>query len=291
MNLRSAMRFGVLLLSAIAVLAAKAWSIEMSPDIQKRREFAEPLVREAGALAAEYFRKREALTIEAKGLQNFVSEADRHVEQFIYQRLNDAFPADSILGEETGLHGDSEGQLTWVIDPIDGTGNFIKGIPLYCVLLALVKDGQPILGFTFDPERNEMYVAVAGQGATLNSIPLKPISESGQLPTNQSVIVVGSCRRHENIQECMDHRINLLATGCEYRRIGCAGLTLAWLAAGRVQGYQEYSLNSWDVMPGFLLNSEVGNKMLPIHDSFLHNGGKILVANPDLFTVLETIFP
>ncbi|MCL6271276.1 inositol monophosphatase [Sansalvadorimonas sp. 2012CJ34-2] len=263
----------------------------MSAEIQKRREFAEPLVREAGALAAEYFKKREQLTIEAKGPQNFVSEADRNVEQLIYQRIKETFPEDSVLGEETGMHDGAEGKLTWVIDPIDGTGNFVKGIPLYCVLLALVKDGQPVLGFTYDPERDEMYVAVKGHGATLNGAPLKHISESQQLPTNESTIIVGTCKRHSSIPACMDQRINLLATGCEYRRIGCAGLSLAWLAAGRIQGYQEYFLNSWDVMPGFLLNREVGNSMLPIPDSYLRNGGEVLVATPDLFNVLKKIFP
>jgi len=139
------------------------------PDsaLATRYALAQSLAAEAGALALDYFRHWDRLTIESKGPQDFVSEADRNVEAMVRARLAAAFPDDAITGEEAAATPGSSG-FTWVIDPIDGTTNFINGIPQWCVLLACVHQGRTVIGVVHDPVHDEMHHACAGGGAFCN---------------------------------------------------------------------------------------------------------------------------
>src|SRR5215207_5065946 len=136
-------------------------------ELDRRFHAAIGLVREVGQEASRQYRRRDTLLIETKGLQDLVSETDRACEDEIVSALNRMFPGDAFLGEERGPQN-AGGDLAWVIDPIDGTANFLRGIPLWCVSLGLVFWNLPILGIIYNPETDELYAAKRGSGATLN---------------------------------------------------------------------------------------------------------------------------
>ena len=139
------------------------------------------IVREAGQLARDYFSRRESLEIEFKGQQDLVSIADRNVEEVLRERLAVSFPGDAVLGEEGG--GGDGARRTWVLDPIDGTFNFLKGIPCWGVVAALVVDGRIEIGLTYDPVHDEMFTARRGGGAFRNGAPVRV---SGNLGVDSS---------------------------------------------------------------------------------------------------------
>src|SRR6185437_13841163 len=136
-------------------------------DLGLRYRFAQGVVREAGQVALDRYRRREDLTIERKGRQDFVSQADRECEEFVVGALLQAFPDDAVLGEEGGAQNEG-GAATWIIDPIDGTSNFIAGIPIWCVSLGLVIGGKSVVGIIYNPVTDELYTAREGAGAFLN---------------------------------------------------------------------------------------------------------------------------
>ena len=140
---------------------------DLSSDLGLRFHFAQGLVREAGQAAADLFRRRDGLQIERKGKQDFVSEADKACEAFLVAGLLKAFPQDSVLGEEGGSQN-AGSDAVWIIDPIDGTSNFIAGIPLWCVSLSLVIGRRAVLGIIYNPITEELYAARDGDGARLN---------------------------------------------------------------------------------------------------------------------------
>ena len=136
-------------------------------ELDRRFHAAVGLVREVGQEAARQYRQRDKLNVEAKGLQDLVSEADRACEDEIVSTLNRMFPGDAFLGEERGLQN-TGGDAVWIIDPIDGTANFLRGIPLWCVSLGLVFRNSPVIGIIYNPVTDELYAARHGSGATLN---------------------------------------------------------------------------------------------------------------------------
>src|ERR1700730_10666092 len=138
--------------------------------INARLAVATPLIREAGDLAAGFFARRETLTRETKGPQDFVSVADREVEALIRTRLAEAFPNDGFLGEESG---GAAGECCWVVDPIDGTNNFLRGLPLWGVSVAYAIASEPVIGLIYLPCVDRLYSAVRGQGAWCNGIPIR----------------------------------------------------------------------------------------------------------------------
>jgi myo-inositol-1(or 4)-monophosphatase len=146
-------------------------------DLDAQLAAAVPIVREAGQLALRYFRERDSLAIEHKGHQDLVSIADRSVEDLLRERLATAFPGDAVLGEEGG--GSDDAARTWVLDPIDGTFNFLKGIPCWGVVAALVIDGELAIGLTYDPVHDEMFTARRGGGAQRNGTPIKVSGNQG----------------------------------------------------------------------------------------------------------------
>ncbi|MDX1655193.1 MAG: inositol monophosphatase, partial [Candidatus Competibacteraceae bacterium] len=142
----------------------------MNQSIDERLAAAREIVREAGALARCHFHNLASLTVEAKGHQDPVSEADRAVERLIVERIRARFPQDTVLGEE---YGGRPGRAVWVIDPIDGTANFLRGLPFFCVSIAFVEDGVIRVGVIFDPVRDELFSAREGGGACCNDRPIR----------------------------------------------------------------------------------------------------------------------
>jgi len=245
--------------------------------IAARARLAETVVREAGALAADFYRRRAALSIERKGVQDFVSEADRACEDLIVAALTRHFPEDGFLGEEGGLR--REGNLIWVVDPIDGTDNFLRGIPFWCVSIGLVADRRSLVGLIYNPVTDELFSAVKGGGAFLNG---EAIRVSDTADVERARICVGFSYRRPVAPHARVIKA-LLDARCEYSRLASGALGMAYTAAGRFDGYWEHHINAWDVAAGLVIVSEAGgvtNDFLA-GDGFL-KGNEIFASTPAL---------
>lgn len=240
---------------------------------------AEQIVREAGALGLSFFRSLGSLKVEQKGHQDFVSQADREVEIFIREALDAAFPDDGIVGEE---HAPTEGTsgFTWVIDPIDGTTNFISGIPAWTVVLAGVQDGRTEVGIIFDACHDEMYVAVRDQGARLDGDVLRLVGGKG---LKDGSVGTGFSNRvsTDGIALLV---AGILAEGGVFQRNASGALSLAYVAAGRLLGYSEEHMNAWDCLAGQLLVAEAGGGVEDQDaDAMIRDGGRVIAGAPGVF--------
>jgi len=219
-----------------------------------RARILEAVTRNAGMLALDYYRRRDSLTVEHKGRQDLVSEADRTVEQFIRTQIAEIFPDDGFFGEELPPSEPRDAAGTWVIDPIDGTWCFVNGIGSWCVSIAYVERGQTTLGAIFDPNANELFSAVLDHGAFLNG---RPIRVADAKAFTDGTISVGFAARQpaEAMFSTLEH---IVRHGGLYHRHGSGALALAWTAAGRLIGYVESHMNSWDCLAGLLLVEQAG---------------------------------
>jgi len=250
-----------------------------------RYDFACALAHKAGNLAMDYFRKLDTLTITSKGHQDLVSEADRDVETLIRKEIATRFPEDGIVGEEHGTVEGSSG-YTWVIDPIDGTANFVSAIPQWCVILACVRDGETVIGVIRDPNSGETFKAALGQGAYVND---RPISAS-----DSTSIAVGSTGVGFNGRTAATDVVNavgaLISKGGIFFRNASGGLMLAYAASGRLIGYIEPHMNAWDCLAGMLIATEAGNRMEEIDvRNALVRGARVVVGAPGVYDDLKMI--
>jgi myo-inositol-1(or 4)-monophosphatase len=257
-----------------------------SRDLGLRYRFAQGVVREAGQIALDRYRRRDSLTIERKGRQDFVSEADKACEEFVAGALLKAFPGDAFLGEEGGAQN-TGGAATWIIDPIDGTSNFIAGIPIWCVSLGLVIGGKSVLGIIYNPVTEELYAAQAGEGAFLNG---QRIRASAARKLDEARLGLGFSYRRP-VKEHVDAVTACLEASCEYTRFGSGALGMAFAADGRLDGYYEAHINAWDVAAGLVLVTEAGgwcNNFFGGPDA-MAKGNFILAATPALVPALRAL--
>lgn len=253
-------------------------------ELDARARAATLAVRQAGALAAGYYGRREALSITVKSLQDVVSEADIACEDLIVDSLTRAFPDDSFLGEERGLR--KNGDATWVIDPIDGTANFVRGISFWCVSLGLLVGGEPVVGLIYDPVADELFSATRGGGAFLND---SPIRVSGETRLDRARLCIGFSYRRPVGPHAADVK-RLLDAHCEYSRLGSGALGMAYTACGRFDGYWERHNNVWDVAAGLVLVAEAGGRCNDfLAGDALDNGNETLAASPALFEPLRAL--
>ena len=253
-------------------------------NVERRLALACEVVREGGTLALASFRNA-SLVVERKGVQDYVTAVDRGVEQLIVDRLHAQFPADAFLGEEGGQRAGAAGDgALWVIDPIDGTVNYTRGLPLWCISLALVYAGEIAFGLIFNPVSDELYCAVRGQGASCNG---RPIQVSNVQSPEAARIGMGfSYRRPPALHAQGIAR--LLEAHCEYARLGSGALGMAFVADGRFDGYWEPHINSWDVLAGICLVREAGGWVSDfLADDGLLRGNPILACTPGLKTFLQ----
>jgi myo-inositol-1(or 4)-monophosphatase len=254
-------------------------------DPHPRLGVAEAAIRKAGRLAAEHFAGRAGLAIDRKGAQDLASEADRACEELIVAELSQAFPADGFLGEEGGTRNPTA-KAIWVIDPIDGTHNFLTGVPFWCVSVGLVVNGIAELGLIYDPTADELFSAAAGGGAFVNGVPLKV---SGEADIKRARICVGFSYRRP-VEDHTRAVESLLSAGCEYLRLGSGALGMAYTAAGRFDGYWERHINSWDVAAGLVLVREAGGWTCDfLKGEGLTRGGEILAAAPGVAEPLRRL--
>ena len=256
----------------------------MTDPVATRLAAAQTIAREAGVLARRYFDAFDTLTIDAKGHQDFVSEADRNVEILVREAIVRAFPDDAIVGEEDAPKPGTSG-FTWVIDPIDGTTNFIHGIPQWTVVIAVVQNGICVAGVIHDPVHDEMHHARRGGGAFCNDRPIRVLS--GRSLQNGS-LGVGYSGRVEDAGIINLVRLVVEQGGIFYRN-GSGALSLALVASGRLLGYVEEHMNAWDCLAGMLLVEEAGGRVeAPDPSTVLADGCRVICATPELYDeVLE----
>jgi myo-inositol-1(or 4)-monophosphatase len=221
------------------------------------------LSREIAAfIRAESLKFTEA-SVESKSLNNLVSYVDKVAEQRFVDALKDLLPEAGFIAEE-GTGEKVEG-LNWVIDPLDGTTNFVHGVPCYCTSVALIKDGIIQLGVVLEVNRDECFAAYRGGGATMNG---KPINVSARANLQDSLLATGFPYDDFGFEsEYMDLLRELMHRTRGIRRLGSAAADLAYVACGRFEAFYEYGLNSWDVAAGVLLVREAGGKVSGFHPS------------------------
>ncbi len=240
-------------------------------ELDLRLLAASAIAREAGGLARAHFQARpKTLQLDFKGDQDYVSATDAEVEALIRTRLREAFPEDSFYGEEGG---GEFGRDAWVVDPIDGTANFMRGIPLFCISIAFVRDAQGQIGIIYDPVHDELYAGRRGGGATLDG---RPMRVSGLTDIRQATIEAGwSTRLPPDPYTALVQALK--SEGAGVRRGGSGALALAYVADGRIDAYCELHMNSWDALAGLLLVQEAGGWT----NDFLGGGG-LTQGNPIL---------
>ena len=266
------------------------YSKSMDLDLTSRYDFARRIASSAAQKALEYYRGRRELTIEIKNedAQDVVSIADRALEAFIRDALAEAFPEDGFLGEESG-QARLDARCVWVIDPIDGTACFVNGLHNWCVSVGMMLDGKPCLGAIADPNHDELFHGCIGRGAWVNETPLR-ISQA----THVREGLTGTGTFHPTGKEYfMPFLQRLLDEGGMFIRNGSGALMTAYVAAGRLIGYYETQLKSWDCLAGLVLIDEAGGRR---NDFFRGNGltegNPYLVAAPQVYDQLaEMIGP
>lgn len=238
------------------------------------------IAQDAGAVVLRHH-ERGTAAVSHKSLIDLVTTADKASEALVLKALRKHFPDHDVLAEESGAHG-AKARYRWLIDPLDGTNNFAHGLPHFCVLIALqerLRGGErTLLGVAFDPVREELFVAQRGTGAAVNG---KAMRASRTPNLINSIGATGFPVKRlftddDNHREFC--RLNLLTQGV--RRLGSAGLDLAYVASGRMEFFWEYKLNPWDVAAGALMVEEAGGKVTRTDGAAFHTSeGTILATN------------
>ncbi|WP_323079520.1 inositol monophosphatase family protein [Klebsiella quasipneumoniae] len=260
-----------------------------SEALQARYRLACELAKAGAELAFEYYQQRDALTVDHKGddLQDVVSVADKRVEAFVKQRIQSAFPEDGFLGEESGARL-PDARVLWVVDPIDGTSCFLNGLHTWCLSLAIVADGEPVIGVVYDPNHRELFHALRGHGAWLNDAPIRPHPAA---TVREGVMGVGTSHR-VTPADFLPFLQALLSDGGMFIRNGSGALMSAWAAAGRLIGYYEPHMNPWDALPGLVLMREAGGASNDfLAQEGIQRGNPLLLASPTLYPQLKKMIP
>lgn len=239
--------------------------------------------RSAGDLISRFSGEIDKIHIDQKGKNDFASEVDRLAEREIIQIIRKAFPNHAILAEESGAHEGND--YVWVIDPLDGTTNFLHGFPQYAVSIALKIKGRIELGVVYDPLRDELFTATRGGGAMLNN---RRLRVSKQASLKGALLGTGFPFRSE---KHVDAYLKMFRAFCTetagIRRPGAAALDLAYLAAGRIDGFWEIGLHEWDMAAGVLLILEAGGVVtdFSFKDNYL-TSGNLIAANPKMHLLM-----
>jgi myo-inositol-1(or 4)-monophosphatase len=236
--------------------------------------------RRAGNIIIRATRNLDIVAAREKAANDYVSDVDHEAEQAIIGTLREAYPGHSILAEESGATGSSEYQ--WIIDPLDGTTNFLHGFPQYAVSIALAHKGITAQAVIYDPGRNDLFTATRGRGAFLNDARIR-VSKHAHLKS--SLIGTGfPFRQFEHVDTYLAMLRDVMKSAAGVRRPGSAALDLAYVAAGRLDGFWELGLSPWDIAAGALLIVEAGGLIgdLEGNDGYLKSGN-VVAGNPRVF--------
>jgi len=240
--------------------------------------------RKAGSIISRASSDLDKLTVRRKRQNDFVSEVDHAAEDAIISVLREAYPDHGILAEESGA-SKSASEYVWMIDPLDGTTNFLHGFPQYCVSIGLLHKGVPQQAVVFDPNRNELFTATRGVGAYLNDRRIR-VSKTDHL--EDALIGTGFPYREVGQIDGYLQMFKTMTQSCSgIRRPGAAALDLAWVAAGRLDGFWEIGLSPWDMAAGALLVREAGGLVgdLAGEERFL-DSGRVVASNSKIFAAI-----
>lgn len=238
-------------------------------------DFAKDIALEAGRLAQNIrAERRNGDFIEEKGLQDFVTIADKKVEQFLRDAIAKSYPNDAILGEEDGWQSGDDG--VWVLDPIDGTTNFMRGLSDWGICIAYVKDDEILLGVIFIPDADNLYWAEKDKGAFVNDVPLSVSKEDSP---KRSLMTIGYANDFpaKSRNALFAH---IADEGLEYRFVRAACVAAVRVAEGSSEVYYDSKVSAWDILAGILINAEAGgyNHHMPLSD-FLQTSGPVVLSN------------
>jgi myo-inositol-1(or 4)-monophosphatase len=256
-------------------------SANITVMMQAARKAARHLVRDFGEL--------EHLQVSVKGPGDYVSAADRRSEQILRQELTRARPGFGLLLEESGAIGDRDADHRWIVDPLDGTTNFLHAVPHFAISIGLERQGELVAGVVYDPIKDEMFAAEKGAGAYLNDRRLR-VSRRSELATcliGTGIPVLDWPGRKQGFTAQLDRLSNEVAG---IRRLGTASLDLAYVAAGRFDGFWEYDLKPWDMAAGIVLVREAGGLVGRLDgDPDLLGLGTLIASNPSLYERLAEL--
>tara|TARA_R110000850_G_scaffold22210_13_gene64983 strand:+ start:15753 stop:16538 length:786 start_codon:yes stop_codon:yes gene_type:complete len=232
--------------------------------------------------------------VSEKGRADLVTDADFASQKAILNHISECYPEHNMLGEEGLNKQDGDSEYRWVIDPLDGTSNYVHGFPYYCVSIGLEHQGELLLGVVYDPNRDEMFSAFQGRGATLNGTPIAP---SRILTLDQAMLVASLPVGVTGRDIAIDRFLRVLPESQTLQRTGSAALNLCYVATGRIEGYWSSNLKPWDMAAGVLICREAGGAVTSIENAeftieipsiLATNGTNIHVALQSLLT--ETLF-
>jgi myo-inositol-1(or 4)-monophosphatase len=254
-------------------------------EIQGFRAATEQISVEAGKLIMRL--SQDARSIEFKGQRDMVTSVDSSAEALIVQAIQERYPRHQILAEEGGGKGKSKSDFRWIIDPLDGTTNFVHGFPVFCVSIALEYQGRIVAGAIYDPNRSELFSAGLNLGATLNGLALQ-VSQTAAI--GSSLIATGfPYTNNAHFDLNMKAWVGLYGQTQGLRRAGAAAIDLAWVACGRLDAYWEFCIKPWDMAAGLLLVREAGGKISdPYGGPLDFSEGHILASNGHLHHELVT---
>jgi len=234
-------------------------------------------------------RNLDIVAVKEKSANDFVSEIDREAEDAIIRTLRAAYPNHAILAEETGASGTSE--YRWIIDPLDGTTNYVHGFPQYCVAIALMHKEVVTQGVIYDPGRNDLFTATRGGGAFLND---QRMRVSKRVNLKSALVGTGfPFRELAHLEAYLAILREVMKNSAGVRRAGSAALDLAYVAAGRMDAFWEFGLSPWDIAAGALMVTEAGGLVGDLHgESDYLKSGHVVAGNPHVFVeLLRTMGP
>ena len=240
--------------------------------------------RSAGDKIVRAAERMDLVKVDEKGRNDFVTDVDRASEQEIISHLQKAYPDHRLLGEESGYVGNPDSDYLWIIDPLDGTTNFLRGIPHYAISIACLHKGRPEHAVVYDPIKQEEFTASRGRGAQLNG---RRIRVTGRMNMNGALFATGvpfSLPSSAHMEPYLESFKILAEQSSGIRRLGVASLDLAYLAAGRFDAFWEMHLKPWDIAAGVLLIKEAGGMISDFqgNNNYLENG-HVVAATPKLF--------
>ncbi len=238
--------------------------------------------RKAGRMLVKDFREVENLQVSSKGPGDFVSKADREAERVLKEELLGARPTYGWLGEETGGQAGEDPTRRWIVDPLDGTTNFLHGMPHWAISIALEHKGEIVAGVVYDPAKDEMFFAEKGAGAWLNDN--RRLRVSGRRALTECVFATGiPFGAKTTLPAMLQDLARLMPATAGVRRWGAAALDLAYVAAGRFDGFWERELNAWDVAAGILLVKEAGGMVEGLREGQAPLDGALIAGNEQAF--------
>ncbi|WP_432453901.1 MULTISPECIES: inositol-1-monophosphatase [unclassified Agarivorans] len=235
--------------------------------------------RNAGKVVTQAYAQLDKIETTTKGANDYVTNVDKAAEKTIIDTLRNAFPDHSIIAEESGVSTGKDDEYQWVIDPLDGTTNFIKGIPHFSISIALRVRGKTEHGVVYDPLRNELFAASRGKGAQLNGYRLR-VNKAKDL--ENTLIATGfPFKRKHYIESYLPMFAAIFAECSDIRRTGSAALDLAYVAAGRHDGFFELNLKPWDIAAGELIAREAGAIVTDfVGNTEFYQSGNVVCASP-----------